>query len=200
MDILDNPNRFNAVLSGIYNWQAVKRLKKLLSEWIPDIVHIHSVSKSLSWAPINAIYSHNIPIVYTLHDYGLICPNLGIYNFKTNKNCKYYKPACMLKCLLTDCDKKNFAQKLWRWLRYFVTRYFFKVNKKIDAYIAVSNFVGKMVKENLASNKPFKVVYNPIERVKVKEKVEAAAGSLAQKNQNRVGPRRNDDRSTYFLK
>jgi glycosyltransferase involved in cell wall biosynthesis len=76
-DILDNPNRLNAVLSGIYNWKAIRRLKRLFSRWIPDIAHIHGVSKALSWAPINLINYYKIPIVYTLHDYGLICPNLG---------------------------------------------------------------------------------------------------------------------------
>ncbi len=169
-DILDNPNKLNAALSGIYNRQAVNRLKKLLSEWIPDIVHIHGVSKSLSWSPVNVIYSYNIPIVYTLHDYGLVCPNLGIYNFKTDKNCEYYKPGYILNCLLTDCDKRNYVQKLWRWFRFFITRYFFKINKKINTYIAVSNFIRKIIKENLASNKHFKIIYNPIEQIKVKSK------------------------------
>ncbi|MCL4386142.1 MAG: glycosyltransferase, partial [Cyanobacteria bacterium] len=86
-DILNSKNKLFSVFSAAYNWQAVKSLKKLFLEWIPDIAHFHGVSKALSWAPINSIYSFKIPIVYTLHDFGLLCANLGIYDFKADKPC-----------------------------------------------------------------------------------------------------------------
>jgi len=162
-DILDSPNKFIAMLSGIYNWKAVRELKKLLSCWIPDIVHVHGVSKALSWAPINIIYSHNIPIVYTLHDYGLICPNLGIYNFKTEKVCEYYKPRYKLKCLVVNCDKRSYAQKLWRWIRFFIVRNIFKINKKVSGYVAVSKFIAELADKYIAGDKPVRVIYNPVE-------------------------------------
>jgi len=165
-DILDNPNKLNAMISGIYNRKAVKRLKELFSTWIPDVVHIHSMSKALSWAPINTVHSYKIPIVYTLHNYGRICPNLGIYNYKTEKNCDLYKPGNMVKCLLTNCDKRNYLQKLWRWGRFcIINRNIFKVDKKISGFIAVSNFIEKVIKENLNLVKPIKVISNPIEKL-----------------------------------
>ncbi len=164
-DILDNPNKINALLSGIYNWKAVKRLKILFKAWVPDIVHIHSLSKALSWAVINIIHSYNIPIIYTLHDYGLVCPNMGLYNFKAGKNCDLYKPNDRFKCLMTNCDKRNYAQKLWRWVRFMINIYVFKVAKKIDGFIAVSNFIGNLIKNNLKTNKPIKVIYNPLEEI-----------------------------------
>jgi len=162
-DILDSPNKFIAMLSGIYNWRAVRELKKLLSCWIPDIVHVHGVSKALSWAPINIIYPYNIPIVYTLHDYGLVCPNLGIYNFKTEKVCEYYKPGYKLKCLVVNCDKRSYTQKLWRWIRFFIVRNIFKINKKVSGYVAVSKFIGEMADKYIAGDKPVRVIYNPVE-------------------------------------
>ncbi len=162
-DILDNPNKFMAMLSGIYNWKAIGRLKKLFSCWVPAIAHVHGVSKALSWAPINLIYSYRIPIIYTLHDYGLLCPNLGIYNFKTEKVCEYYKPGYEFKCMIENCDKRSYAQKIWRWLRYYIVKNIFKINKKISGYVAVSNFIGEMARRYLAVDKPVRVIYNPIE-------------------------------------
>lgn len=162
-DILDNPNKLDAVLSGVYNWRAVRRLKKLFSCWVPDIAHVHGVSKALSWAPINLIYSYRIPIIYTLHDYGLVCPNLGIYDFRAETVCEHYKPDHKFKCLTTNCDKRNYAQKIWRWIRFFIVRNIFKINKKISGYIAVSKFMAELAEKYLAGNKPMRVIYNPVE-------------------------------------
>lgn len=162
-DILDNPNKFIAMISGIYNWRAVRRLKKLFSYWVPDIAHIHGVSKALSWALINLIYSYKIPIIYTLHDYGLICPNLGIYDFRAETVCEHYKPGHKFKCLIVNCDKRSYTQKLWRWIRFFIVRNIFKINKKVSGYIAVSKFMADLAERYLAGNKPVKVIYNPVE-------------------------------------
>jgi len=162
-DILDNPKKFDAILSGIYNWRAVERLKKLFSCWVPDVVHIHGISKALSWAPINLLYQKRFPIIYTLHDYGLMCPNMGIYNFRKNEACQYYRRGETLKCFFINCDKRNYLHKIWRWFRYFIVRKIFMADRKINGYIAVSRFIKEITRENLRVNKPVRVIYNPVD-------------------------------------
>ncbi|MBM3710696.1 MAG: glycosyltransferase, partial [Actinobacteria bacterium] len=49
-DILSSENKVSAALSGIKNKNALRNLRKLFSEWRPDIVHAHGISKALSWA------------------------------------------------------------------------------------------------------------------------------------------------------
>src|SRR5665647_972498 len=134
-DILYNPNKLKAMILGINNVAANKKLKELLVRWKPDLVHIHGVSKALSWSVFNIIYSYRIPIVYTLHDYGLVCANLGIYNFKIEEVCRYYQPGFGLKCFLSNCDKRNYFQKLWRWSRYKWTIIFYRIDKTVNGYI-----------------------------------------------------------------
>jgi len=160
---LDNPKKFDAILSGIYNWRAVERLKKLFSCWVPDVVHIHGISKALSWAPINLLYQKRFPIIYTLHDYGLMCPNMGIYNFRKNEACQYYRRGETLKCFFINCDKRNYLHKIWRWFRYFIVRKIFMADRKINGYIAVSRFIKEITRENLRVNKPVRVIYNPVD-------------------------------------
>lgn len=162
-DILDNPNKFDALISGIYNWRAIKGLRKLFYYWIPDVVHVHGVSKALSWGPINLLYKRRIPIVYTLHDYGLICPNMGIYNYRKNEICPYYRRGKTLKCFFTNCDKRSYFQKLWRWSRYFIIRNIFRADRKISGYVAVSRFMENIINENLVVNKPVRTIYNPVD-------------------------------------
>ena len=168
-DILDNPSRIKAMISGIYNFGAVKELKRLLSRWKPDIIHMHGLSKALSWGPIITAESFKIPVVYTIHDYGLFCPNLGIYNFKTQKACDYYKKGYLIKCMMTNCDKRSYGQKFWRWLRYRITKKIIKFDKKVSAFIVVSSFLKQFVDENLKTKKPVRLIYNPLY---IKEKID----------------------------
>lgn len=163
-DILDEPNKLKSVFFGTYNFNAVRNLKQLFSRWQPDIVHLHGLSKALSWAVINTVFSYKIPIVYTLHDYGLVCPNLGIYDFRRAKVCQYYKRGYGFKCLVTNCDKRNYIQKLWRWQRFFISRHIFKINKKISGYIAVSNFIKELIQSNIKITTTIKVIYNPVQK------------------------------------
>ncbi|MCD4670148.1 MAG: glycosyltransferase [Actinomycetia bacterium] len=166
-DILDNPSRIKAMISGIYNFSAVKELKRLLLRWKPDIIHMHGLSKALSWAPILAAGSFKIPVIYTIHDYGLLCPNLGIYNFKTQKICDYYKKGCLIKCMATDCDKRSYGQKLWRWSRYIITAKLFKFDKRVSAFIAVGSFIKSFFSENLRTKKQIRLIYNPVDIKKI---------------------------------
>ena len=161
-DILDNPSRVKAMISGIYNFSAVKELKRLLLRWKPDIIHMHGVSKALSWAPIIIARSFKIPVIYTIHDYGLLCPNLGIYNFKTQKICKYYKKGCLTRCMITNCDKRSYGQKLWRWSRYIITTKIIKFEEKVSAFIAVGSFIKSFFGKNLRTNKQIRLIYNPM--------------------------------------
>ena len=164
-DILTNKNKIYAMLSGIRNIAAINKLKELLSKWNPDISHIHGVSKALSWAVIDYIFKRQIPVIYSLHDFGLLCPNMGLYDFKNCRQCSLYKSKTYFKCLVTDCDKRSYTQKLWRWIRFFYTRNFIRVRRKISGYIAVSFFIADFFKKYLNPGSRIKVIYNPIEPI-----------------------------------
>jgi glycosyltransferase involved in cell wall biosynthesis len=161
-DILDSKNKIKAMVSGIYNLRAVKELKRLLKRWRPDIIHMHGLSKALSWAVVLPANLFKIPVIYTIHDYGLFCPNLGIYNFNTQEICQYYKEGHFIQCLKTNCDKRSYGQKLWRWLRFKITRRIIRFDKKVSAFIAVGKFLKQFVDKNLKTGKPVRLIYNPL--------------------------------------
>lgn len=50
------------------------RFKKLLQDFQPDIIHLHNIHSQLSPAIGQIAKKHNIPVVWTLHDYKLMCP------------------------------------------------------------------------------------------------------------------------------
>ena len=164
-DLLNSSNKLSSAVSGINNSQAVKKLKELLSEWKPDIAHFHGVSKALTWVPIKIINSNKIPSVYTLHDFGLLCPNMGLYNFKTGKPCDLYKNGKAVKCLFTNCDKRSYLQKLWRYFRFHYTKDTLRIYRKIDGFVAVSDFVKEMFSSYLPADKEIRVINNPVNKI-----------------------------------
>ena len=164
-DLLNSSNKLGSIISGINNSQAVKKFKELLSEWKPDIAHFHGVSKALSWIPISTANSYNIPTVYTLHDFGLLCPNMALYDFKAEEQCFLYENGKAFKCLLTNCDKRSYPQKLWRYFRFHFTKDILKIYKKIDGFIAVSNSVKDIYKDFIPAGREIRVINNPVKDV-----------------------------------
>lgn len=164
-DLLNSSNKLSSVISGINNSQAIKKLKELLSGWQPDIAHFHGVSKALSWVPVKVINSYKIPSVYTLHDFGLLCPNMCLYNFKTEKSCDLYENGKAIKCLFTNCDKRSYSQKLWRYFRFHYTKDILGIYRKIDGFVAVSNFVKEMFGNYLPADKEIRIINNPVNKI-----------------------------------
>jgi len=62
-------------VSAIWSHRAVRRLRSLLAEYRPDLVHFHNTFPLISPAAYVACRSAGVPVVQTLHNYRLICPN-----------------------------------------------------------------------------------------------------------------------------
>ena len=59
-----------------WNPFAYKKLRTLLKEHQPDIMHVHNYWYQLSPSIFKAAYDHNVPSVITLHNYRLLCPGV----------------------------------------------------------------------------------------------------------------------------
>jgi glycosyltransferase involved in cell wall biosynthesis len=58
----------------VYNRDAEYRFARLLDSTRPDLVHLHGPSRQLSPSVLHAAVARRIPIVITMHDYALVCP------------------------------------------------------------------------------------------------------------------------------
>ena len=150
-DINTEKNRLKAIKMGIYNSKSKKVFKKVLEKFNKDdtIIHLHGWSRALSVSIINAAQKNKFKCVITLHDYFSVCPNGGFYNYKKNKICKCMPMSAT--CVCTNCDKRNYLQKLWRISRQVIQDLWVKNNKNMN-YIYISELNKKVVKENVKSN------------------------------------------------
>jgi glycosyltransferase involved in cell wall biosynthesis len=69
----------------IWNWESFRDLKAVLAEYQPEVVHVHNTFPLLSAAVLHACRDAGVPVVVTVHNYGLACANRAF--FRDGKVC-----------------------------------------------------------------------------------------------------------------
>src|SRR4030042_3099088 len=59
----------------IYSKHSQKMLEKLIRKTKPDIAHLHMIDHQISPSILNSLHQYNIPMMQTVHQYKMICPN-----------------------------------------------------------------------------------------------------------------------------
>ncbi len=157
---------FNAGVRGnlaapfriIYSVEARKKIRKVLSDFEPDIVHLNNIQFHLTPSIILEIEKYrqetgrNVRIIYTAHDYQLICPSHGLFDSDI-KICEKCLGGNYTYCFRTKCMKHSRAKSLLAML----DAYFWKCSKAyryIDKIICPSYFLkGKLDTQNRFSEK-----------------------------------------------
>ena len=80
--------RFLYPFKIIYSFEAKNKLIKVIDDFKPDIIHMNNINFQLTPSIIYAAKKRNIPVVQTVHDYQMICPNHLLYNFDKNVICE----------------------------------------------------------------------------------------------------------------
>lgn len=160
-DILHDSNRLRAIFQGIWNRLAETRFAKLLAKYDvkSTIIHVHACQKALSSSCIYRAKRMGFKVIYHMHDYGIVCPNLGFYNYRAQEVCA--KKAMGMGCLLSNCDSRHYAHKIWRFARQLVQNRVSKLPKGMDGYIAVSEFSHRILRPYLADDCRVAVIPNP---------------------------------------
>ena len=103
-----------AAAAGIWHGEAARRLAVALSEFEEpaDCIHVHQWTRSLSPSVFPLLMEIGVPVLLTLHDYFLACPNGVHYRYDRAEPCAL-KPMSGA-CLAAACDSKSRAHKLVR--------------------------------------------------------------------------------------
>lgn len=135
----------NAPFRIIYNSQARKEIRKVLNLFQPDVVHLNNIHYHLTPSIILEIdkwrrqSNKKCIIIYTTHDYQLICPSHGLFD-KNMKPCELCLDGKYRHCVQTKCLKNSRAKSLLGTL----DGYFWKSSKVyslVDIYLCCSQFI-----------------------------------------------------------
>lgn len=75
-----------SLFSSLYNFNSARKLVKIIREFKPDVVHVHNIFFIASPSVLVTARKYKIPVVFTLHNYRLICANALM--LRKNKLCE----------------------------------------------------------------------------------------------------------------
>jgi glycosyltransferase involved in cell wall biosynthesis len=160
-DILSDTNRLHAITTGIWNYNAGKRLSQLLSSLSPDetVVHAHQWNKALTTSVFMPVKAGGFSFVITLHDYFIACPNGGFLVYPKNEICE--RVPLSLDCIACNCDVRSYGHKVWRVSRHLVQSKIFGLPRSLKHCIYLSAFSKAILKPYLPADIHWYHVPNP---------------------------------------
>jgi glycosyltransferase involved in cell wall biosynthesis len=123
----------------IYSFEVKKYLGKLLSVVKPDIAHCHNIYGLLTSSVIDELYSREIPVIMSLHDYKIICPNYQLMN--GSRICEDCKKHRYYKSIQFRCVQGSVPNSCIYALENYYNFITSKFHKKVSRFIAVSRFI-----------------------------------------------------------
>jgi glycosyltransferase involved in cell wall biosynthesis len=161
-DILSNTSRIAAGAQGLWNPSAASAIEKILTAVSREkiVVHVHGWAKALSTSFIPKVLSRAIPIILTIHDYTIACPNAGFFNYVRREQCAL--TPLSVKCVTTNCDVRSYPQKLWRVARQLTQRFPGRTPSGIETFVTISKLSRSIIEEFLPESAHVVNIGNPI--------------------------------------
>lgn len=156
-------------IKTIYSSEARRKLRLVLEDFQPDVCHLNNFNYQLTPSIILEIrkWSKQCRILYTAHDYQLVCPNHMCRNPGTGENCEKCLGGHFLNCAKGKCIHGSFAKSVigtmeatfWKWMG---------VYKQIDTIICCSEFMKTKLDTNPVFADKTVALHNFVEPVEPK--------------------------------
>lgn len=153
-----NPISLLKALLRPFGWGVKKKYTQLLNKFQPDVVHLHNIHSQLSPIVAKIAHQRGIKVIWTMHDYKLICPRYdctreGMDCFECSHNTSsVIKHKCMKGSLVASVIAYLEARywntsKTLRWVDQIICPSQFMANRLINVGInkekiqIIGNFV-----------------------------------------------------------
>lgn len=150
--------KMKAFFSAFYNPKSIRDVKELLVKEKPDLVHVHNLYPLISPAILHVIKKFRIPIVMTVHNYRLLCPN-GLF-FNKGLICeKCTGLSKEINCITNNCEGSILKSTGYA-LRNFWARIKKSYISNIDTFLCLTEFQKKKLVANSFAKEKCEVVPN----------------------------------------
>lgn len=167
-------SKFLYPIKTIYSSEARKKLRLVLDDFKPDVCHLNNFNYQLTPSIIMEIVrwrkksKYNCKIVYTAHDYQMICPNHMCNDPNTHENCEKCLGGHFLHCTKGKCIHGSIVKSVigtmeavfWNSLGIY---------KYIDTIICCSHFMKTKMDSNPVFARKTIVLHNFIDFAPVKQ-------------------------------
>ena len=156
-------------LSIIYSAEAKKKMRLVLEDFQPDVVHLNNINFQLTPSVIYAIKTYektsgrHVRIIYTAHDYQWVCPNHMMRIPASGEICFACRGGDYKQCSKNRCIHNSFLKSLLGTIeaKYYARR---KTYGMIDVILCPSVFMKKQLDTNPMLMDKTVVMHNFIEK------------------------------------
>ncbi len=143
-----------------YSKASYKRLDDEIKKRKPDLIHIHNLFYKASPSILKCAKDHNIPVVLTLHNYRLICPN-GLL-LRNEKPCvKCVNKTFPISAIKHKCFQNSRPKTLALSLSLAYQNKTHTWNKLVDKFIVLTPFAKKTFINSALNIDENKIIIKP---------------------------------------
>jgi len=142
-----------------YSSEAKNKISQLIYDLQPDLAHVHLYKADLTPSILQALKKHKIPVIITLHDYGMLCPHNLMLDGKMNI-CNKCVTGSALNCIVHKCNRDNLILSSLSSFEFIFQKSFFPFERYFTKIIAVSKFGEKMHQESGKFHRKLDHLYN----------------------------------------
>lgn len=103
---------FTVLMRSVYSAEAKVKFSRLLERERPDLVHLQNIHAHITPSVIFEAAKRSLPVVWTLHDYKLVCPNSHFLIDKTGEICEACNNGTYYQSVLKYCKKGSLSASL----------------------------------------------------------------------------------------
>jgi glycosyltransferase involved in cell wall biosynthesis len=134
----DDSSWYQRLVGGgriFWSFEAARKMQNIITEWQPEIIHIHNIYHQLSFSLLAVAKKTDTPVVMTVHDYAVVSPDKDQYYPEIGK--QYWK--------FMRVPKYSFSKRLLLVLRAYGEEFLGGYDTFVDIFIVPS----KMIQEVL---------------------------------------------------
>ena len=143
-----------------------ERFEAVLDDFKPDVVHLHNIHSYLSPVVGELAHRHGIRVVWTLHDYKLLCPRYDC--LLDSKPCEKCFNGAKRNVLTHKCMKGSLAASGVAWLEAKKWNRQ-RLEQNTDAFVCPSEFMASKMKSGGFDPAKVKVLNNFLDPVKLEQ-------------------------------
>ncbi len=131
----------------IYSTEARRKFAALLDRFSPDIIHLQDFHRHITPSILFEARQRGLPVVWTLHDYWLACPNAHFLIDRTGQICEACRGGHFYQAIFKPCKKDSLLASGMAAFEAYCNRWM-GVLKRVDAYLTPGRFLKSKLLEN----------------------------------------------------
>lgn len=87
----------------LYSMEAKRKISRVVRQFSPDVVHLNNIYFHLTPAIIDGVAELGVPMVETVHDFQMLCPNHMMLDLKSMTPCRLCVEGSKWNCAKRKC-------------------------------------------------------------------------------------------------